>query len=479
MPIRVRLHVIACLVILWPKLAAAPALAADKTPPQAEAGSPAAPSADAAAHPWLNEIEAPLPAWFPKLLGAQWTVINQKQFPFHSDSSGPNSLNEHGEDKTSQTRSAYFGARVTDNFHLYTDVEWFVGNGIHGGNGLGGYSNIEVVKAGSANLAKKPYLARYYGEYMLPLSGESADQARGMDQLPGRQPTEFAIAKFGKLSTADDFDNNRYANNGRTNFINFALVNNGAWDYAADTRGYTYGAMVGVVRSDWALKLGTYALPVTENGARYDTYFTEDHADNIEFTLKALPNDAIVRFLAYANHGRMPRYSTVLSQARATGTTPDVATQDVSPGHLKYGFGLNGELPLADGGDTGVFMRAGWNDGRTATFAFTEIDRQVSAGGQLSGVHWGRDDDWLGLAIAANFLSNQHRAYLAAGGVGFMIGDGSLRKYQPEEIVETYYNLSVLDNLRLGPDYQFIRNPAYNGDRGPVHIVSFRLRAAM
>jgi high affinity Mn2+ porin len=435
------------------------------------------PPAPASSHPALESFEATMPGWFPKLLGAQITVVNQKQLPFNSPYSGQNSLNGNGEDKTSQTRAVNFGAQATENLQFYVDVEWFVGNGLHGGNGLGGYSDGEVVRAGNASLPKNPYIARAFGQYLVPLSGERVSAERGVDQLPGQMPGEYVIAKAGKIAASDDLDVNRYANSARTQFLNFSFISNGAWDFAADTRGYTYGVVLGIVRTSWALKWGSYLMPETANGQRLDTQVHESRGDNIELTLKQLPGDAVLRLLAYENHARMGRYSNAIAQARATGTTPDV-NADAQARRIKYGFGINGELPLADDGETGLFFRAGWNDGRTQTFAYTEIDRDVGGGAQISGAHWGRDDDRVGIGVTANFLSRPHRDYLAAGGVGFMVGDGRIN-YAPEEIAETYYSVRLVDNVRLGPDYQYVRNPGYNADRGPVHILGFRIRASL
>ncbi len=453
----------------------APGHAADDQPSDPAATAPAV---AAAKYPRLEAFEATVPTWFPKLLGAQLTVVNQDQLPFHSSFSGLNSLNQDGEDKTSQTRSLNFGAQAGENLQLYLDMEWFLGNGIHGGNGLAGYANGEVVRAGTSTLAKTPYAARAFGQYILPLSGERTAVERAMDQLPGQMPTDYVVAKFGKMAASDDFDVNRYANFARTQFLNFSLINNTAWDFAADTRGYTYGAVLGLVRPGWALKLGSYLMPQTANGQRLSTEVNASRGDNIEFTLRDLPHDAVVRILAYENHAQMGRYSAAISQGQQNGTTPSI-TADEQPRRIKYGFGLNAELPLADDGDTGLFFRAGWNDGKTETFAFTEVDRLLSLGGQVSGAHWGRDEDWVGIGLAANFLSGPHKDYLAAGGTGFMVGDGKLTDYEPEEIVETYYSFKFTDYLRLSPDYQFIRNPGYNGDRGPVHILGFRVRASM
>lgn len=468
MPIRTFLR-----AILW-AFAALPAAALADEPVPALAPS----SEDRAKYPGLESFEATVPGWFPKLLGAQATIVNQKQFPFHSAFSGPASLNQNGQDATSLTQEVNFGSQVTDELSLYLDMDWFTGQGLHAGSGLAGFSNGEVVRAGSVNTARKPYTARAFGEYVVPLSGETDEVARGPDRLPGHVPVDYLVGKLGLMSVGDDFDTNRYANSPRLQFLNFSFINNTAWDYAADTRGYTWGAMAGIVHDSWALRIGSYALPKVANGIHFDTQFSQDHGDNIELSVRPFANETTIRVLAYENHGRMAKYTATLADAQAAGTTPDVAA-DNAPGHTKYGVGLNAEVPIADDGNTGAFFRAGWNDGRTSNFAFTDVDRALSGGMQVSGVHWGRDDDWVGIGLAANFLSAKHKDFLAAGGVGLLIGDGALVHYQPEQIAEIYYSAKVTDWLRASPDYQFIRNPAYNADRGPVHIVSMRLRASM
>ncbi|MBV8538438.1 MAG: carbohydrate porin [Alphaproteobacteria bacterium] len=442
------------------------------------AGLPPLPAPAPGAYNALDALEEKLPPWFPKLLGGQWNIINQKQFPFHSQFSGPNSVNPGGDDKTSQTRGVYMGSQVTDDLQAYLDLEWFVGNCIHGGTGLGGYPNGDVVRSGPANLPKDPYLARAYVRYLVPLSAETALVPRSQDQLPGHEPTEYLFVKAGHLAVTDDFDTNRYANSVRTQFMNYALINNGSYDYAADTRGYTNGLTLGWVTPDWTLKLASYQVPKVGNGEDLDFEISRAQGSQAEFAVKPFGNDTVVRFLAFANQARMGNYDEAVQIAQATGTTPSVQADD-KVGRWKYGFGLNMEIPLADNGNTGLFFRAGWNDGRTETWMFTEIDRSLSVGGQLMGSHWGRDDDWVGLGVAVNGLSSQHKAYLAAGGSGFMIGDGALPHYKPETIVETYYNFTLINPyLRLGPDYQFIANPAYNGDRGPVHVASIRARGS-
>jgi carbohydrate-selective porin OprB len=176
--------------------------------------------------------------------------------------------------------------------------------------------------------------------------------------------------------------------------------------------------------------------------------------------------------LAFRNKARMGIYEDAIAIAQATGQLPDIRADD-QPGRHKYGFGLNGELPLADDGDTGLFMRAGWNDGRTESFVFTEVDRTLSGGLQLSGAHWGRPTDHFSIALAINGLSSIHADYLALGGEGFVLGDGALN-YGREQILEAYYSFTPVAHLTLSPDLQLIHNPGYNRDRGPARFVGLR-----
>jgi carbohydrate-selective porin OprB len=181
----------------------------------------------------------------------------------------------------------------------------------------------------------------------------------------------------------------------------------------------------------------------------------------------------IVRTLAYLNHARMGNYAEAIAIGRATGKTPDIVADD-KPGRTKYGYGLNIEQPLADGGETGLFARLGWSDGANESFVFTEVDRAASAGAQVSGVHWSRHDDRLGIAGLVHALSPTHREYLADGGTGFLLGDGALN-YGHEEIVEAFYRAQLTPYVQVGPDVQYVRNPGYNRDRGPATILGFRV----
>ncbi len=416
------------------------------------------------------------PSWGPRLLGAQFTLVGQSLLPFASPYSGPNSLTGKGDGVLSETYGLYLGSQVTRHFQVYADVEMARGSGIGGAIGLGGYANGEVIRQGSVDLGQAPYLARLFARYVVPLSESMETVEREMDHLPGRQATRRLEVKLGKMALPDDFDLNRYANSARTQFLNWSLFNDTAWDFAADTRGYTNGLMVAFIDRRWALRVGSYQMPTRANGNELDYDLGRARGDNVELTLQPTAVGTVVRLLAYVNQGRMGDYREALRRARTTGTTPSISADD-RPGRMKYGFGINLEQPLADDGNTGLFARAGWSDGRTENFAFTEVDRHLSAGIQVSGARWSRPDDRFGAGYAVHWLSAEHRDYLAAGGKGFMLGDGRL-SYGTERILEMYYRLQVFRFAQVGPDFQYIANPGYNRDRGPAFVLGGRLRVA-
>ncbi|WP_243039804.1 carbohydrate porin [Dyella sedimenti] len=408
----------------------------------------------------------------PQWLGAQYTFIDQHQYSLHSPYQGELSLRPQGDTARSHTFGAYTGVNLPMHLQIYFDVEMFKGEGVSGATGLGGLTNGDVIRSGSAGLPKKPYVARRFLRWSLPLGDETEDVEGAQDQLPGKEAVRRIDVKLGKMAVSDDFDKNRYANSTRTQFMNWALFNNTAWDFAADTRGYTDGVMIAWINPTWALRYGIYRMPYEANGQRLVPALGSASGQQIELTLQPRADGWALRLLAFRNEARMGIYRDAIAIAQATGQVPDIVADD-APGRHKYGFTVNGELPLADHGDTGLFMRAGWNDGRTESFAFTEVDRTVSGGFQLSGTHWGRPDDHLAIAGVIDMLSPAHRDYLALGGNGFVLGDGALH-YGHEQIIEAYYNFAVFAHLTLSPDFQFIRNPGYNRDRGPARFAAVR-----
>jgi high affinity Mn2+ porin len=410
------------------------------------------------------------PLFIPQWLGAQYTFIDQNQSRVHSPYTGPMSLNPNGVTLRTHTFGAYFGIQLPLHLQFYTDFEMFKGEGI--GTGVAGLPNGDLIRAGTVNLGKRPYVARSYIRWDMPLNNETNQVQAGQDQLSGNLATKRIEVKAGLMAVNDDFDYNRYANSTRTQFMNWSLWNNTAWDYAADTRGYTYGLMIAWIMPTWSLRYGIYKMPVEANGQVLVESLSKANGQQIELTLQPKPNGWALRFLAYDNKASMGIYQDAINIAEMTGQLPDVHADDMGGRH-KIGFGINGELPIADDGNTGFFMRTGWNDGHTESFMFTEVDRLVSGGFQLSGVHWDRSSDQLGIGVALEGLSRVHAEYLEDGGDGFVLGDGSLR-YGPEQVFETYYNIAVINHLTISPDLQFIRNPGYNRDHGPARFAGLR-----
>jgi high affinity Mn2+ porin len=423
---------------------------------------------------------------WPTLVGAQYTFVRQHQSRLDSPYQGRLSLDPNGDTEQTHTIGLYLGWALTSWAQVYLDTEKFMGAGVSGSVGLGGLTNGDVVREGAAGLPKVFYIARQYVRLMLPLGPGTTPVERGQDQLAGTEAATRLEFKFGALAASDDFDHNRYASSTRTQFMNWSLWDNTAWDYAADTRGYTYGAVFGFVSPRWSLKYGAYLMPFKANGQELENAPGRARADNLELTLSPTESGTVLRLLAYRNLARMGDYREALRIAAETATVPDIVADDRER-RRKYGFGVNVEQPLADDGETGVFARVGWNDGNTESFAFTEVDRLLSLGGQLSGSHWTRTADRVGAALAVEGLSGPHRDYLAAGGSGFLLGDGTLT-YAHEQILELYYRAQLpwpLNDssavfqkyplkLQVTPDFQYVRNPAYNRDRGPVRFWAVR-----
>jgi len=479
-PARRRLRLLLLLggCFLW-QAAAVPHLAAEAATagPLPQAAAASAGDAAGAANA-TSAAPGPESRW-PMFLGLQYTFIDQQQTALLSPYQSHLSLLPAGDRQSTNTIGAYGGWAPVPWGQLYLDVEKFMGAGVSGATGIGGLTNGDVVREGTQGLKKEFYIARLYARFMLPLGSATTAVARGQDQIPGTEAARRLELKVGVLSVTDDFDKNRYAGSTRTEFMNWSLWANTAFDYAADTRGYTDGFVLAYVSPAWSLRYGMYRMPLVANGQTLETLARAREQD-LELTLSPPSVSTIVRLLAYSNVGNMGDYEEALAIAAAAGAIPDIAA-DNQPGRRKVGFGVNLEQPLADSGDSGIFARLGWNDGQTEDFVFTEVDRVVSFGGQLSGVHWRRSDDRLGLAAVVEGISGPHRDYLAAGGMGFLLGDGRLN-YGYEQIVEAYYKAqwswSIAHSplrLALTPDFQYMQNPGYNRDRGPVRFYALRV----
>jgi hypothetical protein len=409
-------------------------------------------------------------AWW---LSGQINVINQFHGRFHSPYSGPNSLRAEPEDRTSVVATLFAGLRVTPITELLVDLESAGGGGVSDALGLAGFTNLDVVR--NPTLGAAPYLARAELHQIVPLGARREPAERGPRNGFAELPARRLELSAGKLSSADFFDLSGPASDSHRQFMNWTVDNNGAWDYAADTRGYTLGAVLGYHDGPWTVRFGELAMPKVANGIDYDPDVLYARGENLEGQLaqRWLPGRAgSLRLLLYLNHARMGSYDEA-TRAFLDGhdPRPDI-TAHRARGRTKYGFALGAEQELT--ASLRGFLRLGWNDGANESFAYTEVDDTVELGGDLAGRAWCRPEDRVGLALVTNGLSAPHRRYLELGGLGFLLGDGALHSGR-ETIIESYYTASVWRGISVAADLQLVVNPGYNQDRGPVAVGALRL----
>ncbi|MBL8384786.1 MAG: carbohydrate porin [Burkholderiales bacterium] len=427
----------------------------------------------AVAGPWPGGAAASsdAQAWDAKF---QATYVWQRKAAFEAPYSGRNSLSPAREKSYSFTATAAFGVRAWRGGELYFNPEVAQGVPLSGLVGLGGFSNGEIARTAGAHPTL--YRARMFLRQTWGFGGERETVESEANQLGGSVDRRRLVVTAGNLSVLDLFDDNAYSHDARTQFLNWSLLTHGAYDFAADARGYSTGIALEYFHDAWALRFGRFTQPREPNGLPLDHRLLQHYGDQVELehahTLGGQPGR--LRLLVYRNVARMARFADALDFAAVNGGVPDLGR--VRAGRqARRGIGINLEQAVTPA--LGVFARAMRSDGRTETYAFTEIDTSASAGAVLRGRAWGRAQDAVGVALARNGLSNDRRNYLAAGGLGFFIGDGRLN-YRPETLVEAYYSLGVSRHLWLSFDWQHIRNPAYNADRGPVNIGTVRLHAA-
>ena len=401
---------------------------------------------------------------------AQTTFLPTGYPAFRSPYAGPNSLPGSGQARETWTTTAFLGVRLWQGGEFYFDPELAQGFGLNGTLGLAGFSNGEAQKAGAPFPKYRPQ--RYYIRQTFGLGGEQEDVADAANQLPGKRDIDRVTVVVGRFAVGDFFDGNSYAKDPRADFMNWAMWSSGAYDFPADLPGFTRGAVAELNRKDWAVRVGVFEVPSAPNSDVL-TFKTGGAVLEFEERHKIFDQPGKLRLGIFANRGNTGNYRQALAIA-AFDPAIDINTvmQSIRRENPKYGFYANAEQQIAK--DIGLFARASWNDGQNETLSFTDIDRSLSGGVSIKGSYWGRSSDTIGLGGAINGLSSGHRDLLVAGGLGLLIGDGRLN-YQPERILETYYALAIDKNFTVTADYQFITNPAYNADRGPVHIFSGRL----
>jgi hypothetical protein len=406
-------------------------------------------------------------------VSGQANIVFQAHGDFYAQYSGPNSLKNHGEHATSRVLTLFTGFEFTPRTIGYFDVEEAGWGGISGALGLAGFTNLDVVR--NPALGSAPYIARAMIQQIIPFSSETIEVERTALSLPTRVPVRRLEIRFGKMSLADFFDVNVGGTDSHYQFLNWVIDNNGAWDYAADTRGYTVAALFDYEDRNWGLRFAEALMPKVANGPNLDADVARARAENIELELRPKllkGKDTTVRFLNYINHANMGDYEEAVQLDLAGVTpTPDV-TATRKQGTIKYGFGVNFEQELTS--DVWAFGRWGWNEGQHESFAYTEDNLGVEIGGFSKGTRWHRNLDRAGVAFVTSGLSKAHQDYLAHGGLGFILGDGALN-YAREDIVEAFYTTHIWRGLFFAFDLQHINHPGMNQARGPITVPGLRL----
>ena len=404
------------------------------------------------------------PAWYS--VHGQVTTVTQGNFLFHSPYSGQNSFPSKYAMDTSVTATLFLAARIWDGGEIIFNPEIAGGAGLGAVFGIADFPNSEITRVGI--IEPTPYIARLYFKQTFGFGGEQEKIEDAQNAIAGyRDVNRFTIA-FGKMPATDFFDLNRYTGDSRGKFLNWAFFYNVAWDYPANVRGYNYGISLDYNTKWWAVRYGVFSEPAVANGAEFDPHFLKANGHILEFERRYEWNGqiGILRFGPYLNLANMGNYREALALSPVDPNV--IATRE---SRIRYGFLFNWEQPITK--EFGVFARAGWNNGQAETWAYTEADVSGSFGMALKGKCWGRAQDEVGIAYAISGLSDAHRDYLAAGGLGFELGDGKLN-YGLENVFEIYYNCELKKGSNLTFDYQVIADPGFNRDRGPVQFVGVR-----
>jgi hypothetical protein len=409
-------------------------------------------------------------------ISGQANIIFQGRPAFHSPYEGTNSFRNSAEYKTSLLGTVYTALRPTHsiryNTDLILDIESAGGRGLSQALGLAGATNLDVVR--NPNLSSEPYLSHYEIHQVVGFTQKTTSQEPGPWALAPSVPLRRVEFRIGKMSVPDFFDVNGPGSDSHLQFMNWTVDNNGAWDYAADTRGYTVGGMAEYDDRMWSVRYGLFAMPTVANGIDMDWAFSRAHGENGEFELRHsfVPRrKGTQRLLFYANRAHMGTYREAVGAYLAGIDPTPTITLHEHFGALKYGFGYNAEQEVTE--NLRVFGRFGWNEGQHESYAYTEVDQTVEAGADYAGTRWHRPVDKVGLAVVSNAIKADHREYLRLGGLGFLLGDGNLN-YGRENIVESYYNWHAWRGMYYALDVQHIDNPGYNRDRGPVWVGSVR-----
>jgi high affinity Mn2+ porin len=400
----------------------------------------------------------------------QATFVEQFHPAFRSPYAGPSSMFGGAQGRETLDATLYLGVRPWAGGEAWADMEMDQGFGLSNTLGAAAFPSAEAYKVGRS----APYgrLQRLFFRQTFDLGGEEQDVKSEANQLGGSHTADTLVFTGGKLSVTDIFDTNTYAHEARGDFLNWAIVDAGAFDYAADAWGYSYGLAAEWNFDDWTLRGGLFDLSRVPNTTELETGFSQfELVGELERRIALWGHDGKIKLLAFVNRGRMGAYKDAVALAALNRLPADTAL--VRRYRSRPGGSFNLEQGITE--DMGFFLRASLNDGSQETYEFTDMNRSVSTGFSLKGTSWQRGEDTVGVAIETSAVSRPAQSYLAAGGLGLLIGDGRLTRYRDEQVMEAYYDAELIRGVNAALDYQLIANPAYNADRGPISVLGLRL----
>jgi high affinity Mn2+ porin len=409
-------------------------------------------------------------------ISGQANVVFQWHPSFPAKYTGPNSLSPGAQSATTHVLTLFTAFKVTPTTEFFGDIEYATGGGIGRAFGLAGYTNLDSVRTVSGSqLPTTPYLARLMIRQIISLTDEKVAEDRDEFHLATSVPARRIEFRIGKFDLADFFDLNTWGQDSHLQFLNWTVDNNGAYDYAANTRGYTDGVLLEYDDHWFAARFAVALEPKIANGINLDLDIARARAENLELQAsgkRIAHRTGTVRLLSYLNEADMGNYKEAIAQFLDHETATPNIVDTRRQGRHRYGFGLNFEQAIAD--DIGIFGRLGWSDGHNESWAYTEDDRELELGAFSMGARWHRKNDRAGIAFVANGISADHQQYLKLGGLGFLLGDGALT-YGPEKIFESFYTAHVWRGFFASFDIQHINNPGYNQARGPITVPGLRL----
>jgi hypothetical protein len=420
----------------------------------------------------------PVLTMFPHSQTARWwvsgqdNIISQWHPSFDAKYSGPNSFKTHSEHAVSNIGTLFTGLQLTGTTEIFMHFEMADGAGLSDALGMAGFTDLDVVR--NPTLGTTPYVARGMIRQIIPLSSETVEAERGPWYLATKVPVRRLELRFGKMGTNDFFDVNDVGTDSHLQFMNWTVDNNGAYDYAADTRGYTIGLLAEYHDRNWAFRFEEALMPKVANGIDLDWNLRRARAENYELELHpsiAGKRNTTLRLLTFVNHANMGVYRDAIANYLSGQTPRPEITAHPLQTTIKYGFAVNLQQQVSK--NTRAFSRFGWNEGQHESYAYTEVDQTLQVGADLYGERWKRKLDKVGLVVVTNAIKKDHQEYLRLGGLGFLLGDGGLN-YGRENIIESYYNAHVWRGIFTAFDLQHINNPGYNRDRGPVLVPSLR-----